>query len=127
MVLTITLERLGLTATGAAFYAFQVPADYEQFEQPVAPASEQAQGLEPPLPWMMELNAYAEYSLDGGPANVASWSGLSFGKDGLSLSWIMLDPVPNGTQELALLIEKLDDMEGPWEFQVSLEKGGDRK
>lgn len=76
---------------------------------------------------MMELNAYAEYSLDGGPAKVASWSGLSFGKDGLSLSWIMLDPVPNGTQELALLIEKLDDMEGPWEFQVSLEKGGDRK
>ena len=118
---TITLERLELTATGATFYAFHAPPDYKQFEQPVAPGTEQPQGLEPAPLWMMELHAYAEYSLDGGPANVAGWSGLGFREDGLSLSWIMLDPVPRGTRELTLLIAKLGDREGPWEFVVSLE------
>jgi len=117
----ITLERLDLTATGAAFYAFHVPPDYKQFEQPVAPGTEQPEGLEPPPPWMMKLHAYAEYSLDGGPAKVAGWAGLGFREDGLRLSWIMLDPVPKGTQELTLLVTKLGDREGPWEFLVSLE------
>ena len=124
---TITLERLELTAAGAAFYALHVPPDYKQFEQPVAPGTEQPQGLEPPPPWMMELHAYAEYSLNGGPTKVAGWSGLGFGEDGLSLSWIMLDPVPKGTQELTLLVTKLGDMQGPWEFQVSLERGGEEE
>jgi hypothetical protein len=118
---TITLEHLELTATGAAFYAFHVPPDYKQFEQPVAPGTEQPEGLEPAPPWMMELHAYAEYSLDGGPAKVAGWSGLGFREDGLRLSWIMLDPVPRGTQELTLIMTKLGDREGPWEFVVSLE------
>jgi len=118
---TITLERLELTATGAAFYAFHVPPDYKQFEQPVAPGTEQPQGLEPPPPWMMELHAYAEYSLDGGPAKVAGLSGLGFREDGLRLSWIMLDPVPKGTQELTFIMTTLGDWEGPWEFLVSLE------
>lgn len=118
---TITLERLELTAAGAAFYALHVPPDYKQFEQPVAPGTEQPQGLEPPPPWMMELHAYAEYSLDGGPMKAAGWSGLGFREDGLRLSWIMLDPVPRDAQELTLIITKLGDREGPWEFQVSLE------
>ena len=118
---TITLERLDLTASGAAFYAFHVPEDYKQFEQPVAPGTEQPQGLEPPPPWMMELHAYAEYSLDGGPAKVAGWSGLGFREDGLRLSWVMLDPVPKGTKELTFIMTKLGDWEGPWEFVVSLE------
>ena len=117
----ITLERLELTATGAVFYAFHVPPDYKQFEQPVAPGTEQPQGLEPPPPWMMKLHAYAEYRLDGGPAKVAGWSGLGFREDGLRLSWIMLDPVPRDAQELTLIITKLGDREGPWEFEVSLE------
>ena len=114
-------EKTALTASGAAFYAFHVPEDYKQFEQPVAPGTEQPQGLEPPPSWMMELHAYAEYSLDDGPAKVAGWSGLGFREDGLRLSWVMLDPVPRRTQELTLLITKLGDREGPWEFLVSLE------
>jgi hypothetical protein len=118
---TITLERLELTATGTAFYAFHVPPDYRQFEPPVAPGKEQTPGLEPPPPWMMELHAWAKYSLDGGPAKVAGWSGLGFHEDGLSLSWTMLGPVPRGTQELMLIIAKLGDWKGPWHFLVSLE------
>ena len=117
----ITLERLELTASGAAFYAFHVPPDSKQFEQPVAPGTEQSPGLEPAPPWMMKLHAYAEYSLDGGPAKVADWSGLGFREDRLSLSWIMLDPVPKGTKELIFILTKLGDWEGPWEFVVSLE------
>ena len=119
--ITITLERLELTSTGAAFYAFHVPPDHKQFEQPVAPGTEQPQGLEPPPPWMMQLHAYAEYCLDGGAAKVAGWSGLGFHEDGLRLSWVMLDPVPGGTQEMTLIITKLGNWEGPWEFVVSLE------
>lgn len=119
--ITITLERVELTASGARFYAFHVPPDYKLFEQPAAPGTEAPQGLEPPPPWMMELHAYAEYSLDGGLMKEAGWSGLGFREDGLRLSWIMLDPVPKGTKELTFIITKLGDWEGPWKFQVSLE------
>jgi hypothetical protein len=85
------------------------------------PGTEQPQGLEPPPPWIVELHAYAEYSLDGGPAKVAGWSGLGFREDGLGLSWVTLDPVPRDTQEVTLIVTKLGDREGPWEFLVSLE------
>jgi hypothetical protein len=70
---------------------------------------------------MIGLCAYAEYSLDGGQAKTAGWSGLGFLEDGLRLSWVMLDPVPRGTQELTLVVTKLGDREDLWEFLVSLE------
>jgi len=118
--ITITLERVELTALSASIYAFNVPPDYTLPQNPVEPGSDLPQGTEPAPPWMMELHAHAEYSLDDGPVNNAGWSGIGFREDGMRLSWIMLDPVPKGTKELTLIITKLGDQEGPWKFQVSL-------
>jgi hypothetical protein len=119
--ITITLERIELTALSASIYALNVPPDYSLPENPVVPGSDLPQGTEPAPPSMIGLHAQAEYSLDGGPTRNAGRSGIGFREDGMRLSWIMLDPIPKGTKELTFIITKLGDQGGPWKFQVSLE------
>jgi hypothetical protein len=117
---TITLQRVELTAFDARFYALYVPPDYVMPEQPFVPGTDSPQGVGHAPVWMMELDPSAEYSLDGGPMIYAGPSGLGFLENGIRNSWAS-DPVPNGTKELTFVITKLGEWEGPWKFRVSLE------
>jgi len=108
--ITVTLERVELTATEAKFYALNTPSDYDL-----------PQGPNLPPPPLMSLHAEAEYSLDGGQTIEAGLSGIRFLEDGMGHTWDRLDPVPRGTRELTFTVTKLGDWEGPWEFRVSLE------
>jgi len=108
--ITITLNRVELTATGMEVYAFNTPADYRLSERP-----------QPPSPEFMKLHTEAEYSLDGGLWQKAGPSGIGFLEDGMRHSWTHLDPVPKGTWEITFVITKLGDWEGPWEFRIPLE------
>jgi hypothetical protein len=117
----VTLERVELTALSTSVYALHVPLDYSSPQNPVVPGADLPQGTEPAPPWMMELHAHAEYSLDGGPTRNAGWSGIGFQEAGVEQSWTLLDPIPKATKELTFIITKLGDREGPWRFHVSLE------
>jgi hypothetical protein len=117
---TITLQRVELTALDARFYALYVPPDYVMPEQPFVPGTDSPQGVGHAPVWMMQLDPSAEYSLDGGPMKDAGPSGLGFLENGIRNSWAS-DPVPNGTKELTFVITKLGEWEGPWKFRVSLE------
>jgi hypothetical protein len=108
--ITITLERVELTATEAKFYALNTPLGYEP-----------PQGSNLPPPPLMSLRAEAGYSLDGGQTIEAGLSGIRFLEDGMGHTWDRLDPVPKGTKGLTFTVTKLGDWEGPWEFRVSLE------
>jgi len=108
--ITITLERVELTATEAKFYALNTPSGYDL---------PQGSNL-PPLP-LMSLRAEAGYSLDGGQTIEAGLSGIRFLEDGMGHTWDRLDPVPKSTKGLTFTITKLGEWEGPWEFRVSLE------
>lgn len=108
--ITITLERVELSASEAKFYAFNIPPDYNLPQGP---------NLAPPS--LMVLHAFAEYRLDGGPVKKIGSSGIRFLENGMKHTWDMLDPVPKGTKELTFTITRLGDWEGPWEFHVSLE------
>jgi len=108
--ITITLNRVELTAAGMEVYAFNTPPDYYLSERP-----------QPPPPEFMKLHAEAEYRLDGGSWQQAGPSGIGFLEDGMRHSWTNLDPVPKGTKEITFIITILGDWEGPWEFTVPLE------
>ena len=107
--ITITLNRVELTAAGMKVYAFNTPPDYYLSERP-----------QPPPPEFMKLHAEAEYHLDGSPMKKAEPSGIRFYDEGVRHSWKHLDPVPKGTKELTFIITKLGDWEGPWEFHVPI-------
>jgi len=108
--ITVTLNRVELTATGMEVYAFNVPPDYNL-----------PQGPNLPPPPLMELSAEAEYSLDGGPVTETEPSAIGFLEDGMRHSWKHLNPVPKGTREITFVITKLGDWEGPWKFRVPLD------
>jgi len=108
--ITITLKRVELTTAGMKVYAFNTPPDYYLSERP-----------QPPPPEFMKLHAEAEYSLDGGSWQKAGPSGIGFLEDGMKHSWKHLAPVLKGTKEITLVITKLGDWEGPWEFKIPLE------
>ncbi len=108
--ITITLERVELTATGMKVYAFNTPPDYNLPQGPM---------LAPP---QFMLNAFAEYSIDGGAVKQTFPSGIRFLENGMRHTWgEYLDPVPKTARELTFRIPKLGDWEGPWEFTVPLE------
>ena len=107
--ITITLVRAELTVTELKIYAFNVPPDYNL-----------PQGSNLPPPQFM-IHAEAEYRLNSGLAKKAGLSGIRFFDNGTEHIWEMLDPVPKGTKELTLVITKLGNWEGPWEFHVLLE------
>ncbi len=104
--ITVTLNRVELTASGPRFYAFS--ADFG----PVAPADKM-----PPAP-------YAEYYLDSSPVREGDKVNIIGGGsnlDGQEYVWMMSIPVPKGTRELTFVITEFGGQEGPWEFKVPLE------
>lgn len=128
--ITITLERVELTAVSAGFFAFNVPPGYTSPKDsglaPIAippgyPSPEDRDVYPHPEPWMGKLHADAEYCHDGGPMKDAGSSGINFLENGMTHSWAELNPVPRGTKELTFVITRLGDWEGPWTFQVPLE------
>lgn len=101
----ITLEKIELTRSGPRFYAFS--ADYR----------------DPGPPLSLETFR-AGYSLDGGPiieTRPVAAIGGGPGVDGYQYVWFMSVPVPSGTRELTFIVTRFGDIEGPWEFTISLE------
>jgi hypothetical protein len=113
--ITVTLERVELTADGASFHVFFIPPGY-------TPPST-GPGI-PPLPPPMDVVAKAEYSFNGITRN-AGFAGFRTEGDGIGLVWgggpHRLDPVPGDAKELIFTITQLNDWEGPWEFKIPLE------
>lgn len=104
--ITITLNRVELTAEGLRFFAFN--ADYSMSDKPL----------------LTGVFPYAEYHLDGGPTmegGTASDIGGGSTLDGLEYVWTMSMPVPRGTKELTFVITEFWEHKGPWEFRVTLE------
>jgi len=102
---TITLNRVELTASGPQFYAFS--ADY--------PPSDDLRPGAPP---------YAEYHLDDSPViegDKVNIIGGGSNLEGQEYVWMMSIPVPQGTKELIFVITEFGNQEGPWEFKVPLE------
>ncbi len=108
--ITITLERVELTATGMKVYAFNTPPGYSLPPGQPGPA---------PSLW---IHAEAEYSIDRGAVKQTFPSAIRFLDNGVRHTWDeYLDPVPDDARELIFGITKLGDWLGPWEFKVSLE------
>jgi hypothetical protein len=106
--ISITLERVELSAEGARFYAFVVPPGYTPSQ---------------PVP-MVIAPVHARYSFDGTTrdAGLAGWGARD---DGIKLIWgppdQPLDPVPSDAKELTFIITHFGNIEGPWEFKIPLE------
>ncbi len=113
--ITVTLERVDLTADGSNFHFFFIPPGY------TAPPT--GHGLSP-MPPTMSVMAKAEYSV-GGITKYAGTAGFNTKGNGIKLVWGggpgKLDPVPSDAQELIFIITQLNNWEGPWEFKVPLE------
>ncbi len=108
--ITITLERVELTATGMKMYAFNTPPDYNLPQGPMLP------------PPMFMIHAEAEYSIDGGAVKQTFPSGIRFFDNGVRHTWDeYLDPVTKNAKELIFRITKLGDWVGPWEFRIPLQ------
>ena len=110
--LTITLERVELSATGATFYAFTIPSDYS-LPQPEGPP------LPPPM-----VPVHAQYTVDGVTKD-AGYSSVGAQGSGIRLVWgyheACLDPVPSDARELTFTITRFGDLSGPCEFSIPLE------
>jgi hypothetical protein len=106
--ITITLERIELSAEGAVFYCFVIPPGYTPSQ---------------PVPNVMTY-AQAGYSFDGITKD-AGLAGYGTRDDGIKLIWgspdLPLDPVPGDAKELTFTITSFGNVEGPWEFQVPLD------
>lgn len=108
--ITITLERVELSATGARVYAFTTPAGYRLQEG----------GPALPAPNMM-VNASARYGVDRGLMKDTGPSGSRFLANGIELVWDQLDPIPSDARVLTFTITKLGEWLGTWEFEVPLQ------
>jgi hypothetical protein len=107
--IAVTLQRIELTSTGMAVYAFNAPPGYNfPSGQPL------------PAPSMM-FHAEAKYSVDGEIFKLAGSSGIRPLQNGMLHIWDNLDPIPVDAKELTFRITKLGDWEGPWEFKIPLE------
>jgi hypothetical protein len=117
--ITITLERVELSAMGARFYAFTIPPGYSPPKQPLPPILPLPH---PPPPEMVAV--HAEYTVDGVTKD-AGYSGIGAHGNGIRLTWgsdvAHLDPIPSDAKELTFVITRLGDREDPWEFHVPLE------
>ncbi len=112
--ITVTLERVELTADSSSFYLFFIPRGYT----PPPTGS----GL-PPMPPTMPIMAKAEYSI-GGLIKYAGTAGFNTRGDGIKLVWRSgpgkLDPIPSDAKELTFSITIINDWQGPWEFKIQL-------
>lgn len=114
--LTITLERVELSAMGARFLAFTIPPGYSLPEQrPDLPSP-------PPPDWMVPV--HAQYTVDGVTKDAGN-AGVRFLANSVELAWgyhgAWLDPVPSDAKELIFTITRFGDLEGPWQFFIPLE------
>jgi len=113
--ITVTLERIELTADGSTFYLFFITPGYTP--PPTGP------GL-PPMPPTMSVMAKAEYTV-GSITKYAGTAGFGTKGNGIKLVWggrpHRLDPVPSDAKELTFTITQMNDWEGPWEFKVPLQ------
>jgi len=115
--ITITLERIVLTAEEMVIYVHGTPAS-------IPPPSKNSQ-----------MEGFAEYSIDGGEL-IPLGGGSLWDENRSEFHWGgwrpgMLDPVPNGAKELVFRIKNVimthipdEIVEGPWEFKVPLESAG---
>jgi len=118
--ITITLERIVLTAEEMVIYGRGTPAY-------IPPTSKNSQ-----------MGGFAEYSIDGGEVIPLGRGGLwqeetVWKEDRSEFHWGgmrpgVLAPVPNGAKELVFRIKNVsmthapdEIVEGPWEFKVPLE------
>jgi len=110
--LTITLERVELSAMGARFYAFTIPPDY---------SPPQTEGTAP-LPPMVPV--HAQYTVNGVTKD-AGYSSCGAHDNGIRLIWgyheACLDPIPSDARQLTFTITRFGDLSGPWEFSIPLE------
>jgi hypothetical protein len=114
--LTITIERVELSAAGCEIYAFTTPPNFDPSQGPPGP---------PP----QRMIASAQYSVDGGPQRDAGNGGSNIREDGLKLFWRNLDPIPSDAEVLIFTITGVEllfvptgpgQWSGPWEFEISL-------
>lgn len=106
--ITVTLERVELSALGMKVYVFNTPPGYSL-----------PQGPRLPPPAMM-IDAEAEYSVDSGAMKQAGASGIRFLENGMEHVWENLDPVPKNARELLFRITKLGEWQGNWEYHIPL-------
>ncbi len=114
--ITITLERVELTADSSRFYFFFIPPGYT--------ASPTHLGM-PPMPPPDSVTASgAEYTV-GGITKNAGDAGFNTKGDGIRLVWTVgpgkLDPVPSDAREITFTITQLNDRQGPWKFRIPLQ------
>lgn len=114
--MVITLQRLDLSPTGAMVYGFARPSDWI----PTTPVSPPAVTTPVPTPPLNMYPVPAEYSLDGGPMQDTGSAGFTWLQEGIGLIWDLIDPVPNGTEELTFVITRFGEWPGPWEFRIPL-------
>ena len=115
--LTITLERVELSAAGGEVYAFTTPSNFDPSQGPPGP---------PP----QSMIAPAQYSVDGGPVRDAGYGGSTIHEDGMELFWRDLDPIPSDAEVLTFTITDVEllfaptgpsQWPGPWEFEIPLQ------
>ena len=113
--ITITLERVELSAMGARFCAFTIPPDY---------SPPQTEGPAPPPPAPM-VPVYAKYTVDGVTKDAGTAGVRLLLDNGMELLWgyheAWLDPVPSDAKALTFTITRFGDCQGPWEFFIPLE------
>jgi hypothetical protein len=114
--LTITLERIEMSATAVKFYAFTIPPDYQPPEADISPYD---------LPYLEDMYpVQASYTVDGITKDAGS-ADFGIRGDGITLEWanpyVPLDPVPSDARELIFTIPRFGDWEGPWVFMIPLE------
>lgn len=113
----ITLKRVELSTTGAKVYALAQPPDWN----PPAPTPSPAVPMPIPTPPHQMYPVPAQYSLDGGPMRDAGSAGFNWLQEGIGLTWDLIDPVPNGTEELTIFINQFGQWSGPWKFHIPLQ------
>ncbi|MDD5537381.1 MAG: zf-HC2 domain-containing protein [Candidatus Omnitrophica bacterium] len=113
--ITVTLERVELTADGSSFYFFFIPPGY------TPPPTGPGLSLMPPT---MSVMAKAEYSVSG-ITKYAGTAGFNTKGNGLKLVWGSgpgkLDTVPSDAKGMTFTIIQINDWAGPWEFKIPLQ------
>lgn len=111
--ITVTLERVELSATGARVYALaKLPA----LIAPQTPAS----GIPTPTPTPFDLYCRAWYRVDNATEQTTFDTVSEQTNDGIRVTWNLIDPIPSDAREMTFAITWLGISEGPWEFRVSL-------
>lgn len=124
--ITITLERVELTASGTIFRCFFVPPGYKP--QPTGP------GYPAESPPTADIVASAEF-VAAGITKQAGSSGFNSRDNGIILVWgndpALLDPIPADAKDLTFRITSLTErvplsappveVKGPWEFKIPLQ------